>query len=425
MNYQRFIFRKYSFDPNSKTLRLEYAIDDAYSFLETYTFDFPFTEFDAAALDRAFQLLFFVAGVSYYKTFLPAEIVVEKGEIDSSLAAFLSKTYQKGLGEFFYVNGLDPRTHINFPINTDSIIPIDAGSTSGKIVGVGGGKDSLVSIELLRSAGEAFSTWSLGHRAQLAPLVERIGSHHYWVERQWDTQLLSLKDNERAYNGHVPISAIFACVGSIVGILSGKRDLIVSNESSASEPTLEYRGVSVNHQYSKSLEFEQDYQTVLAQCFGDSQRYYSLLRPLSELHIAEIFASRGFEKYKDVFSSCNRAFTHGSEGMFWDGSCPKCAFVFLILTPFIDRSSLEHLFSGKNLLLSEELEQTYKQLLGIEGDKPLECVGEIKESRAAMRLAQNIYPELVEKYVFELPETYNYKALGAQAIPPDADINLR
>jgi hypothetical protein len=250
----------------------------------------------------------------------------------------------------------------------------------------------------------------------LQPLVERIGLPHFYVEREWDQQLLELNQHG-AYNGHVPISAIFACVGTIVSILTGYRDHVVSNEVSASEDTLQYQGVGINHQYSKSLAFEADFQALLAHQYQAGPRYYSFLRPLSEVFIGELFARYGFSKYHDVFSSCNRAFTHDSDHVFWDASCPKCAFVFLALTPFVAASSLEDLF-GKNLLQDSSLEPTYRQLLGIEGDKPLECVGEIQESRAAMRMAQRQYPEL-DKYVFDLPRTYDYRALREHRMPAD------
>lgn len=414
--YQTFVFKQYHFDKDTKTLELHYAYDSAMHFRETYMFDFDFIDYDAAVLDRALQLLFYVAGVSYYKAFLAPKIVVETGEIDTPLAEFLHQTYQNGLGEFFYVNHLDPHTKIDFPVNSDWLQPLTKHSASGTLIGIGGGKDSLLSVELLRKSDTEITTWSLNHRPQLTPLVERIGLPHFWVERQWDSQLLSLRENPNAYNGHVPISAIFACVGTIVAILSGKRDVIVSNESSANEPTLHYQGVAINHQYSKSLAFEKAYQTILKQHFNETPCYFSFLRPLSELRIAELFARIGFDKYKAVFSSCNRAFTHDSRALFWDGSCPKCAFVFLALTPFVQRHQLEALFHGKNLLLDEALESTYRQLLGIAGDKPLDCVGEIKESRAAMRLAQKVYPELA-KYEFELPEDYDYKRLEAHSMP--------
>lgn len=416
--YQQFQFRRYEFDKATGLLQLYYGYDDTVEFCESYKFDFDFATYDEVALDRALQTLFFVAGVSYYKVYLAPQIAVLSGKIDAELAAFLSQTYQKGLGEFFYVNQLDVQTPINFPVTATNLQTLSV-QADGLLVGIGGGKDSLVTTELLQKNKVEFSTWSLNHRPQLTPLVERLGTPHLWVDRQWDPQLLALKDDSEAYNGHIPISAIFACVGTVVAILSGKRDAIVSNESSASEPTLHYQGVAINHQYSKSLEFEESYQALLKHCFGDSPRYYSFLRPLSELRIAELFAKLGFEHYKDVFSSCNRAFVHSSNHIFWDGSCPKCAFVFLALTPFVERTALESLFSGKNLLLDSELDPTYRQLLGIEGDKPLECVGEIKESRAAMRLAQAIYPEL-QKYQFELPDDYDFRTLSDDSLPEDS-----
>jgi hypothetical protein len=258
----------------------------------------------------------------------------------------------------------------------------------------------------------------VGHRPQLTPLIERIGLAHYWVERSWDRQLLEL-NKQGAMNGHIPISAIFAAVGTVTAILSGKRDIVVSNEQSANEPSLKYQGVEINHQYSKSQEFETDYQEWLTANFGDSLRYYSLLRPFSELRTSELFSKIAFDKYHDVFSSCNRAFVHGSHRMSWCGECAKCAFVFLMLTPFVQREKLESIWGGKNLLLDASLEQTYRNLLGIDGDKPLDCVGEIRESREAMMMAQQIYPKLADKYQFELTGGYDFRKLSPDTIPDD------
>ncbi len=322
------------------------------------------------------------------------------------------------MGEFWYVNKLDPNTPVKFPTSSDPLQPIEENrSGEGLLVSVGGGKDSLVTIELLRKSQEV-ATWSLNHKSQLEPLVDVIGTKHLWVEREWDLQLFELNKQD-ALNGHIPISGIFACVGTIVALLSGKHDVVMSNEQSANEPTLHYQGVAINHQYSKSQEFEQDYQEYLQHTLGNRVRYYSFLRPLSEVRIAEIFANIGFEKYKGTFSSCNRAFVHTSDHMSWCGECSKCAFIFMAMTPFVPREKLESLWGGKNLLLDPSLEHTYRKLLGIEGDKPLDCVGDIKESRAAMRLAQQQYPELKEKYQFEIPEDYDYKTLGSHHMPPE------
>lgn len=417
--YRQFIFEDYVFDIPRRTLQLHYSFDSTLQFTETYRFDFDFHSYDPLLLDRAIQNLFFIAGVSYYKMYLAPEIVVRRGDIDAKCATFFSKTYQRGLGEFFYVNKLDPYTAINFPTTVDRVGPIESiEQNEGQLVGIGGGKDSLVSVELLRGKVENLATWSMDHQSQLQPLVERIDLPHFWVSRVWDRALLEHNANG-AYNGHIPISAVIACVGAIVAALTGRQDIVVSNEKSANESTLHYRDIDINHQYSKSQEFERDFQQLLTHTLGSHIRYYSLLRPLSEVYIAELFAKYGFNTYHDVFSSCNRAFTHDSDHMFWDGTCPKCAFVYLALSPFVASSKLNALFGGKNLLKDPALTATYRQILGIEGDKPLECVGEIKESRAAMQLAAQTHPELMELFQFDLPKDYHYRTLGSHEMPAE------
>ncbi|MCA9332863.1 hypothetical protein KDA00_03235 [Candidatus Saccharibacteria bacterium] len=423
-HFEEFIFKSYSFDHDNKQLTLTYSLDDSIEFNEKYRFDFDFVEFDKDTLDRALQLLFLVAGVSYFKTYLPPKITVNNVNVDDELADFLAKTYQKGLGEFFFTNNLDPNTTVEFPVTSEfSNTKISsARKNDGLLIAIGGGKDSLVSTEILRSEPKV-ATWSLNHREQLEPLITKIGLPHMWVDREIDPKLLSLNREDGVMNGHIPISAIIAAVGVVVAILSGYRDIVVSNENSANEATMTYRGIDINHQYSKTSEFELSFQEYLTHVVGDSIRYYSFLRPLSELHIAKLFSKLAFDKYKSVFSSCNKAFVHDQNHMSWCGECPKCAFTFLILTPFIDKSGLEKIWN-RNLLIDESLEITYKKLLGIEGDKPFDCVGEIKESRSAMQLAKQTYPEL-EKYEFQLPKDYNFMSLAKHNMPEELFAKLK
>jgi len=407
-----FTFKNYSFSKVNKKAIFTYNVDGQ-EFHETYTFGLDFVSFSTKALDRALQNLFFLAGISYYKAFLPKNISVEKGKIDYPLSQFLSKTYQRGLGEFFYVNNLDPNFTIAFPTNTETI-PSTIVSGTGQLIAVGGGKDSLVSIESLRNK-LSITTWSVGHKKQLQPLVETIGLPHFWIERHIDSFLIA---GRAPYIGHVPISAIIAGVGTVVAILSGKQDVVMSNESSADEPTLQYRGTAINHQYSKSSVFEKDYQSVLSKHFGNSLRYYSFLRPYSELQITELFATH-FEKYKSTFGSCNKAFRQNEDHLFWCGKCPKCAFVFLMLSPFVNNTAVQKLFGGKNLLLNPKLHSTYEELLGITEYKPLECIGTIKECRWAMDKAKENYPTLKKSFDYPKVVDFNTKALHQNSIPED------
>ena len=138
-------------------------------------------------------------------------------------------------------------------------------------------------------------------------------------------------------------------------------------------------------------------------------RYYSLLRPLSELAVARRFAVT--DRYDAHFSSCNRNFHLLGErpASRWCGVCPKCHFVFLALAPFMPKPRLVGIF-GRNLLDDPAQVAGYDALLEYKDHKPFECVGEGRESRAAMaalaqrpewredavvrRFAQEILPQL-------------------------------
>lgn len=415
MIYKEFIFESYNFNSSSGDLDLHYSFDGQLRFNERFTFPISDKSYDSNVLEHALFYLFIMAGVSYYKAHQVEGIKINTNSLSIVEAEFFNNTFSNGLGEYYFINDLDPNVDIGFragnPVKLEQ-----PNIEQGLLVGIGGGKDSLVTIEALKNTALDISSWSLNHREQLEPLVNKIGIKHYFVDRHIDPLLLS--ENEKgALNGHVPISAILACVGLVLCILNGKTDSVVSNEQTANEPNLEYKGKLINHQYSKSQIFEREFGEIIRTSFGPSYKYYSFLRPLTEVRIAEIFSKNYLDKYIKQFSSCNRAFILSSSKMTWCGECPKCAFIFLALTPFTDRLKLESIFSGENLLLKSSLYNTYKEMLGISGHKPLDCVGEIKESRTAMHLALDKYPELIGKYIFDIPEGYDYKAIYADEMP--------
>ena len=419
-SYRQFIFERYEFDAAAKQLTLHYSLDGKLQFTEIFRFNFEFTDYNSQALDQACFGLFMVAGVSYYKTALPPEIVIKHGQLTSVQADFFDRVYRHGLGELYAQNQITPPHRIDFPISKQAITtPADTPVGTGAILPVGGGKDSLVTLELLRQAGIDFETWVLGHTSLLQPLLDRIGGTHLPVTRILDPQIAKL-NREGAYNGHIPISAVLAFTGVVSAILRGRRDIVLSNEASAGELNLEYRGIAVNHQYSKTLEFERLFQDYLGTAITPSVRYFSFLRPMSELRIAELFCGHWLAKYQGVFTSCNRNFKQGNtQPLRWCGECPKCAFVFLIFAPFLPKAKLVDLFGGKNLFAEPKLARTYRELLGIEGHKPFDCVGEVRECRQAVVMARKKgnYPELDQ---FEFPPVeYDYRALQEQAMPDE------
>ena len=143
----------------------------------------------------------------------------------------------------------------------------------------------------------------------------------------------------------------------------------------------------INHQYSKSIEAERDFQNYLSASVTRDVRVFSVLRPMSELDIARRFAANG--KYFGVFSSCNKNFKQGGVPSVtrWCGKCPKCAFVFVMLGAFIPRRKMVEMF-GEDVLMKPELLTMYKDLTGYGTMKPFECVGEFEEVIAALALIE-------------------------------------
>ncbi len=402
--FTRFIFENFSFLPNEKKLIFEYSLDQKITFREEFLFLFDFApHYDKASLERAMQGAFIMCGISYYKAFLPPRIEFANGGISPSQAKFFENVWTEGLGEFFYRNHLPVKGKIQFPAKEENApSPLHIKNLSGSLVPLGGGKDSLVTAEILKSTSEEFETWTVGKFPLIENMTKKIGVPHLLVQRKIDPKLFEL-NVAGALNGHVPISAIFAFLSVITALLRKRENIILSNEHSANEPTVG----NINHQYSKSLDFEKDFQKYVCDFISPDVHYFSLLRPLSEFKIAEIFVQKCWEEYSTLFASCNTNYrisrpisAKGGRGDFshWCGSCPKCAFVFAILAPFVKREKLIALF-GKNLFEDSSLEHTFRELLGLEAAKPFECVGEIEEVRYALEQAQKNFPE-VKKFKF-------------------------
>jgi len=386
---KQFIFRSYSFDAATGDVALTYAIDDE-EFVERLKFPILNTPspIPAETLDRALFALHLAAGVSYYKAKLPPQIIIESGSLSADQAKFWNDLYTLGLGEFFFRNNLDFRGYVDFPVDasaqTPSISPMNGGGNTGAIVPIGGGKDSLVAIELLRSAGIDFDLLMFGNHSRIREVAAEVGKPLLQVTRTIDPKLIDI-NAAGAWNGHVPITAYVAIASTITALLNGKRDVVFANERSANTGNAEVDGVMINHQYSKSLDAERALQNYLSSFISNDVRCFSLLRPMSELDIARRFAANG--KYFNVFSSCNKNFKQGGVPSVtrWCGKCPKCAFVFVMLGAFIPRRRMVEMF-GEDLLMRTDLAEMYKDLTGYGALKPWECVGEFEEVIAAFAL---------------------------------------
>ena len=388
----RFLHARYA----DGVAELAYAFDDGEAMVERIRFPHApaLPRERQAAFDAALKLLHLVAGVSYYKAGVPPRIELADGPLDDATADLLDALYLHGLAEFAYRNGLDLRGRVTFPrlgAEAKSASPRGgAGQAGAKALGlphrtlvpIGGGKDSLVAVEAIKSiGGDATAVW-VGNSALIAACAARTGLPTLNIQRELAPALFEL--NQRgAWNGHIPVTAVNSVILAMAAILYGHDSIAFANERSASAATLEYEGQQVNHQWSKGYAFEALLGDWLHTHVAADLDYCSLLRPFSELAITRAFAK--LTPYFDAFSSCNRNFRllGPKPADRWCGQCPKCHFVFLALAPFLPKPRLLSIF-GRNLLDDETQAAGFDALLEYQDHKPFECVGEGAEARAAM-----------------------------------------
>lgn len=384
---RRFRFLGWRLEPSTGLIDLGYALDgdELHERVELGTPIAGLGPSRTAALGRAVGLLHLIAGVSYYKTCFAPEISVEADPPAPDVAAFLHQLYTRGLAECRFVNDLRGREIPPFPSMAGAAPEAGpAGLGDRPLVPIGGGKDSIVTLEAVRGTGREPLLFSVGNAPAVVRTVQVAGLPHVSVTRALDPRLLEL-NRRGAINGHVPVTAVVSCLAVIAALVHGAGAVVMADERSASVGSLTWDGIEVNHQYSKSWDFERRFAAVVARHVAADLAYFSLLRPWSELAIARRFAA--LPAYHRAFVSCNRAFLLDRDRRTpsWCGDCPKCRFVALALAPFLDRDRIVSIM-GSDLLGDPAQLPGFAALLGIEADKPLECVGEVEESRVAMRL---------------------------------------
>ncbi len=322
--------------------------------------------------------------ISYWKCACPKIVNVKCGYLSEKDIKWYKKLYFGGLSEFFYINGIetDEESFMEIKVNEElehHIHPQAYNSNGINLIPVGGGKDSCVTVSLLKDFKDKNMFFTVNDQKARTDTVLAAGYNEKDIVRTYrtiDENLLKL-NSEGFLNGHTPFSAIVAFLSLYCAYLVGGKYIVLSNESSANETNIE--GVNVNHQYSKSYEFEEDFTAyVQKNIFGyDGIEYFSLLRPFSELQIAKMFAS--LTQYHETFRSCNR----GSKKNVWCGKCAKCLFVFTILSPFIEYDKLVSIF-GNDMLDDPDCTADFDGLAGITDLKPFECVGTKSEFNFAL-----------------------------------------
>ena len=413
--YPEFIFESYNIERTATNLHVSYVYTLGEHRFEPF-FDIPFSSIRNEFINEEFlDTLCFNFGImnaiNYYKLSLAPTFTIKCGELDDTQKAFFKKLFFNGLGELMFVNNLqipfESFMTINAPTPAEKKQFYFDDVFSGNLIPVGGGKDSVVTLEALRGWRE--DNLCLQYNRNLYPenraAIDCIRLAGYSVDKTCnfnltlDQHMLEL-NKQGFYNGHIPFSSCLAFASFIIAYLNNKANIVLSNEASANEGNV--KGTNINHQYSKSIEFENDFRFYTATYLCDKIQYFSLLRCMNEYQIVKKFIK--FPSYLSVFRSCNV----GTKSNSWCGHCAKCLYVYIMLYPFVDHEQLVEIF-GHDLYDDQTLGGLFNGLINPDATKPFECVGTREEINYAVKLAieqskAKQLPVLLEWY----RTSYNY-----------------
>ncbi len=431
--YQQFVYESFDINKDASELVVTYHYRlGEHSFNPTVSI--PKTEITNNDIDEKFlNELFFNFGIinaiSYYKLTCAPQFIIKAGYIDDNQKMFFRKLFFNGLGEFMFVNKLDfefdtfmqieciepseeRKNHTGAPRELFSI----GDDLHGNLIPVGGGKDSVVTLEALQPMHN--DSLCLQFNRSLYPkdraalsCIDEAGYSLSDIRNfnlSFDEHMLEL-NKQGFYNGHIPFSSTLAFAAMIVAYLNNKAYIEVSNEASANEANV--AGTNINHQYSKSYEFEKDFQNYASYYLTDKIHYFSLLRCWNEYTICQKFLQ--FPQYLPYFRSCNVGMKENK----WCGHCAKCLYVYIMLYPWVEKTTLQQIF-GHDLLDDETLFDTFNGLVFPETIKPFECVGTKAEICYSLDLAvQNQNPENLPKLLQQYQANVYGKNVYTEDIP--------
>lgn len=375
--HREFIYESFSYNLDGEILKIKFHFKIQPDIEFSPTLEIPVEQNEIVNIDNFVFHLGLIEMLSYWKATCSPKIIIKAGKLTDVQVLWWKDLFINGLGEFYYQNNIDFTATDFLEINSSGqqFALKDHDNPEGNLVLIGGGKDSAVTAELLQRKNALLlnPTKAALEVCQIAGFKKNIT-----VKRTIDPRLLQL--NEQGYlNGHTPFSAYLSFLSLLVARVYGFESIVVSNETSAQEPNLEYRGLQVNHQYSKSYDYEKRFREYIKQFLSKKINYFSFLRPLNELQIAALFIQT--EKYDSAFNSCNVG-----RGNYWCGSCPKCAFIYLLLSGLIDKPRLKKIFGEKDFFENEKIKGYIRDLTGEGKHKPLDCVGTEEESQMALKL---------------------------------------
>lgn len=357
----------------------------------TVTIDLPvelaarFNNFDKTALEPTLCAIALAFSAFFFKLADFKSICAGSFALDKCSAAFFSHSIQSGMGEFRYIQGLNPKKAIEVAsLNSREPAPRKSSTKDHLIMLNGGGKDTIVAGELLKLCGQDFTWVTIRPNRSRRSVVELSGNPSsievgYHVDEAVNT--------DKVYPwGHIPHTSIILSLGLLIAQLIDARYVCAGNEQSANFGNIDFKGFELNHQYTKSFEYEKGFHDYVSRCVTPDIKVFSILRPFHDIQLGMMFSQ--MTKYHASFLSCNTGVGRDE----WCGACPKCAFTALALYPFIGSEGCKLIF-GRDVLHSHIIRQHIVDLTTAK-IKPWECVGTQEESKLALKLILDNNPKL-------------------------------
>ncbi|MFA5714690.1 MAG: hypothetical protein WC998_03035 [Candidatus Paceibacterota bacterium] len=423
--YPEFIYESYSWKLKEKDLHISFCFRaEEIKFNPLIVIkNVSLKKIDKAVLNNLVFNLGMIEMFSYWKAVCSKKIIVKAGFLDRKQINWWKDILLKGMGQYFYENKIDFTSPDFIEIISLGKEKLKKGKVSGKgiLIPIGGGKDSAVTLELLKNFKKDIDCFALNPISNIKEMFKVSGyKNMIVVERDIEKKLLLL--NKKGYlNGHTPFVAYLSFLTVLVSVLFNKKFIVFSNEDSSNEGNVKWLGREINHQYSKTYDFEKKFRNYCSNYLAGGLEYFSILRLMYEVQIAKVFSY--MKNYFPIFLSCNESqkTTSGTKKKTgkWCGACSKCLFVYMALYPFIPKEELLSIFK-EDLFEKKELLETLKELIGEREVKPFECVGTRKEALVALYLSYKNTGELsyLLKY-FEkniLPKHKNWERMVVEVM---------
>ena len=409
--YPKFIYNDYSYKVSKNNLEIffNFEVEPSIHFQPKIIVqninNSQLEKIEKRVLDNLIFHLGLMEIPSYWKATCSPIIEIRAGFLNFEQINWWKDLIIKGMGQFFYENKINfrqpnflkiisapkynkKRKKVSFPLKNQVLVP------------VGGGKDSIVTLEKLKRQGKKIGCFLVNPTKTMKEIVKIAKIKDLVVlKRKIDPTLLEL--NKRGFlNGHTPITAVLSFLSVFCAVLFNYKNIAFSNEKSADEGNVRYLGKIINHQWSKSSEFEKKFKWYLGKYLAKTINYFSFLRKYTELEIVKMFTK--YPQYFLVFSSCNVVLAKKLKKR-WCGNCPKCLFLYAALYPFLKKKQLLKIF-GTDIFENKKLLPVMHGLMNPEMTKPFECVGTKKESQMAFKLSLEKATKREEKIPYLLTQ---------------------